>query len=410
MNTARTLEAAESAARPSIRFLAGRHRRVQSGHPWIFSNEIDMTADARGLTPGTLVTVQDVGGSGLGVAMFNPNSLIAARMLARNPAVRIDGAFLTERLERAFALRGRLFDTPYYRAVHAEADGLPGLIVDRYGEVLVLQVGAAGMELLLDELLSALDRVAAPEAVLLRNTGPARELEGLQQDTRWVRGAERKTVELTEGGVRFLADLAGGQKTGWYYDHRDNRALVARLAGGGGGGGRVLDLYSYLGGFGLQAAVAGAGEVVMVDRSQPALGLAEQSAELNGVAGKCRVVRANVFYELERLAKAGERFDMVVADPPAFVKTRKDLRAGARGYRKLARLAAAVTAPGGFLFTASCSHHVSAEAFAEQVRGGLAAARRSGRILYEGGAGPDHPVHTALPESGYLKFQLLQLD
>jgi 23S rRNA (cytosine1962-C5)-methyltransferase len=231
-------------------------------------------------------------------------------------------------------------------------------------------------------------------------------LEGLAQETRWVKGVRDGPVEMVENGVRFLADLAGGQKTGWYFDHRENRALVARFARDA----RVLDLYSYLGGFGIQAAAAGAAEVVMVDRSEPALALAERSAALNGVAEKCRLVRANVFGEMERRAAAGERFDVVVADPPAFVKSKKDLRAGARGYRKLARLAAALVAPGGLLFTASCSHHMGGDPFTEELRRGIAAAGRTGRILYAGGAGPDHPVHLHLPENAYLKTRLVQLD
>lgn len=401
-----TPEASTAALRPEIRLLPGRHKRVRAGHPWIFSNEIDMTAEARGLDPGTLVTARDAAGAPVGVAMFNPRSLIAARLLGPDPAAEIDRDFFTAALGRAFDLRARLFDAPYYRAVHAEADGLPGLIVDRYGDVLVLQINTAGMALLLEEVLAALDAVAGPAAVLLRNVGPARALEGLEEETGWAKGAGRDTVEVIENGVRFAADVAGGQKTGWFYDHRENRALVAGLARGA----RVLDLYSYLGGFGIQAAAAGADQVVMLDRSQPALALAERSAQLNDVVERCSFVRGNAFYELERFATAGQRYDIVVADPPAFVKTKKDLRAGARGYRKLARLSARLVAPGGFLFTASCSHHVSAELFAGEVRAGLAAAGRSGRILSAGGAGPDHPVHPHLPESAYLKYQLLQLD
>jgi 23S rRNA (cytosine1962-C5)-methyltransferase len=397
---------ATAAGRPEIRLLAGRHKRVRAGHPWIFSNEIDMTAAVRGLDPGTLVTARDAAGKPVGVAMFNPRSLIAARLLGPDPAAKIDRDFFTKAMGRAFDLRTRLFDAPYYRAVHAEADGLPGLIVDRYGDVLVLQINTAGMALLLDEVLAALDAVAGPAAVLLRNVGPARALEGLEEETSWAKGAGRDTIEVIENGVRFAADAAGGQKTGWYYDQRENRRLVAGLARGA----RVLDLYSYLGGFGIQAAAAGADRVVMVDRSQPALALAERSAQLNNVAERCKCVRGNVFYELERFAKAGQRYDIVVADPPAFVKTKKDLRVGARGYRKLARLSAGLVAPGGFLFTASCSHHVSADLFAGEVRGGLSAAGRTGRILSAGGAGPDHPVHPHLPESAYLKYQLLQLD
>jgi 23S rRNA (cytosine1962-C5)-methyltransferase len=283
---------------------------------------------------------------------------------------------------------------------------LPGLIVDRYGEICVVQVNSAGMERLLPELLAALDAVVAPKAVLLRNEGPQRELEGLDTTTEWVKGGGGSSFELVENKVTFHADLAGGQKTGWFFDQCRNRALVAQFADGA----RVLDVFCYLGGFGVQALAGGAAEAVLVDRSEPALALAEFSAAANGVAEKCRFIRANGFGAMERLAKSGERFDIVVADPPSFVKSKKEVQRGIRGYRKMVRLAAPLVAPGGLLFAASCSYHVEPAMFGEQIRRGLAAAGRQGRILHAGGAGPDHPIHPFLPETAYLKFQLLQLD
>ncbi len=407
MNTAEaTTVATVQSARPRISLLAGRHKRVRAGHPWIFSNEVDMSEAVRGLAPGTLVEAFDQSGASLGTFVLNPRSLIAGRIISTDGAATIDADFLAARITTALALRQRFYQTPFYRLVHAEADGLPGLVIDRYGDVLVLQVGAAGMELLLDPLLAALDQVLAPVAVLLRGTGPARGLEGLAEETRWVTGPPDQPMEVLEGGVRFLSDAAGGQKTGWYFDQCRNRALVASLAGGG----RLLDLYCYLGGFGIQAAVAGAAAVTLLDRSGPALALAERSAEAAGVEDKCRFVQANAFHEMERMAKAGRRFEIVVADPPAFVKTKRDLGSGARGYRKMVRLAAPLVAPQGLLFAACCSHHVSPERFADEVRLGLAAAGRQGRILQAGGAGPDHPVHAQLPETAYLKYQLLALD
>jgi 23S rRNA (cytosine1962-C5)-methyltransferase len=277
-------------------------------------------------------------------------------------------------------------------------------VIDRYGDVVSVQVNTAGMELLTPALLEAIERVLAPATIVLRNDSAARQLEGLPQATRIVKGEIGGPIPLTENGRRFFADLAEGQKTGWFYDQRDNRAAVAALASGR----RVLDLYTYAGGFAVLAACAGAAEVVAVDRSERALALAEQAAQANGVA--CRFVRAEAFAELERLAGAGERYDVVVADPPAFVKSKKDLNQGARGYRKLARLSAALVAPGGTLFLASCSHHVDVPLFAEQVRRGLSDIGRAGRILRTAGAAADHPVHPQLPESAYLKGQLLQLD
>ena len=390
--------------RPSIHLQRGRSRRLRSGHPWIFSNEIEMDAAARALAPGSLVTLIDAGAEKLGVATFNPHSLIAARLLSRQADQAIDQDFLAARLSRAVDLRAVLGVERYCRLIHSEADGLPGLIVDRFGDVVALQTNTAGMERLLPTLLEALDQVLAPTAVVLRNDSPVRSLEGLESYHRLAKGDLTGPVEVVENGARFFADLTHGQKTGWFFDQRDNRAFVAGLARGR----RVLDLYTYAGGFAIQAARAGAAEVVAVDRSAESLELAEQSAALNGVT--IAAVRAEAFAEMERLAAAGQRFGLVVADPPAFVKSKKDLAAGAKGYRKMARLAGALVEPGGFLFAASCSHHMPNAAFAEEIAHGLSLAGRSGRILRSSGAGSDHPVHPHLPESAYLKAMVLQLD
>jgi 23S rRNA (cytosine1962-C5)-methyltransferase len=397
---------AEPGDRPSIHLLPGGHRRAVMGHPWIFSNEIRMDAAAKALAPGTLVRLVAQHGEAIGTAFFNPRTLIAARLLTRAAEARIDAAFLADRLRRACALRERIVPAPFYRLVHAEADGLPGLILDRYGEAIVMQANTAGMELLTPLLLEALEAVLAPEAVLLRNDSPARGLEGLPQEVRWAKGALDAPVELIENGARFPVELGQGQKTGWFFDQRENRAMVAGLAAGA----RMLDLYCYGGGFAVQAALAGASEVLAVDRSEAALAAATRAAQVNGVGARCRFLRAEAFDELHRLREAGERFEIVVADPPAFVKSKKELAQGAKGYRKLVRLAAPLVQPGGFLFVASCSHHVDPTLFAEQVRRGLIDAHRSGRILAATGAAKDHPVHPALPESAYLKAELVQLD
>jgi len=388
-----------------IKLLAGKHKRARLGHPWIFSNEIEMTQAAKALPPGSAARFIDASGASLGAGFFNPHSLIAGRLLSRNGAP-IGRALIETRLGRALALRERLFTAPYYRLVHAEADGLPGLIVDRYGDYLVIEANSAGMDRLLDEVTGAAQSLLAPKGILLKGDGTARRQEGLEPDSRWVGERPPGPLRIVEGGVTFLADPDSGQKTGWFFDQAANRALVARYAKGGS----VLDLYCYLGGFALQAAAAGATSVTAIDRSEPALDLAAQSAAFNGLAARCEFRRAKAFDEMERLAGEGRIFDIVVADPPAFVKSRKDLKAGARGYRKMVRLAAPLVAQGGLLFAASCSHHVDAALFAEQVRRGLSDAGREGRILHSGGAGPDHPVHPHLPESAYLKYQLLQLD
>ena len=394
------------ADRPTVRLLPGRQKRVRAGHPWVYSNEIDMTPETKAIAPGSVVTLVDSGGTVAGTATFNPHPLISARVLTREDAPEIDTHWLTGRLRRALAMRERLFDAPYYRLVHSEADGLPGLVADRYGDVVVLQVNTAGMDRLTPALIEAVQSVVAPSTIVLRNDGAARAMEGLDAEVRVIGAPLEAPVELVENGVRFVTNPADGQKTGWFFDHRETRARVAGLSTGL----RVLDVYAYLSGFGIQAAVGGAAEVVCVDRSQPALDLAATSAALNDVAERCTFVRGDAFDELARLAKSGERFDVVVADPPAFVKSKKDFHAGLKGYRKLARMAAALVAPDGWLLAASCSHHVDAARFAEVVRGGLRDVRRGGRIVSTAGAGPDHPVHPYLPESAYLKSILMQLD
>ena len=361
---------------------------------------------AKALAPGGLVRLETGHGESLGLAMFNARPLISARLLSRDAARRIDAEFFADRLAAAAALRERLYPGGHYRLIHAEADGLPGMIVDRFGDVVVVQSNAAGIDRLWPEIEQALRRTVSPRAIVRRDDSSARALEGLAQRVEIAAGAIDGPVALVENDARFLADVIAGQKTGWFYDQRDNRAAVARLASGG----RVLDLYAYGGGFAIAAAREGAAEVIAVDRSAPALALAERSAALNGVEARCRFVRAEAFAEMERLAADGARFDIVVADPPAFVKSKKDLAAGVRGYRKMARLAAALVTPGGFLFVASCSHNVEAALFAEQVARGLHDAGREGRILRASGAAADHPVHPALPESAYLKALLLQVD
>ncbi|MDE2514379.1 MAG: class I SAM-dependent rRNA methyltransferase [Alphaproteobacteria bacterium] len=391
---------------PVVTLLPGRHKRAEQGHPWVYSNEIQMDKAAKALPPGSLVRLAAVSGKPLGVATFNPHALVAARIVDRDPARAIDRAFITERLEAAVALRHRLYPEPFYRAVHAEADGLPGLVVDRFGDVVVAQMNTAGMARLEDEIVAALAAALAPKTVALRNDGAGRKLEGLTEEVRLAMGALDGPVALVENGARFFADPLGGQKTGWFFDQRENRRTVAALAKDC----RVLDAYCFAGGFAVTAAHAGARAVLAVDRSEAALALAARAAAENGVEARCRFMRAEAFAELERLAVAGERFDIVVADPPAFVKSKKDIGPGLRGYRKLARLAASVVAPRGLLFIASCSHNVGVPEFADAVRRGVADAGRSGRVLQSAGAAPDHPVHPFLPESAYLKSELLALD
>jgi 23S rRNA (cytosine1962-C5)-methyltransferase len=389
--------------RPIITIKPREGRKARLGSPWIFSNEIVMDAAAKALAPGTLVHVKNDDGQDAGTGYFNSKSLIAVRLLARENGAAVDAAFFGGRLKRALALRDMLYAKPFYRLAHAEGDGLPGLTIDRFGDTLVLQVTTAGMEALLTPLKMALESVLAPSSIILRGDSPARTLEGLPLYVRAEKG-EMGRIAVEENGARYFADLGQGQKTGWYYDQRDNRAFIAGLANGKS----VLDAYSYTGGFGILAAKAGATETVCLDSSAPALKLAEDSAAANKVS--LRAVKADVFEELERLAAQKEVFDIVVADPPPFVKSKKDLEPGAKAYRKLARLAAAVTKPGGTLLLASCSHNIPTERFAAECAAGIMRGGRRASLIRSAGAGPDHPVHPMLPESAYLKSLVYALD
>jgi 23S rRNA (cytosine1962-C5)-methyltransferase len=378
-------------------------RRARIGSPWIFSNEIRMDEAAKAIAPGSIVNVRGEDGRAFGTGYFNPRSLIAVRLLSEDCDLPVGADFFVQRLSRALELRDELYDRPFYRLAHAEGDGLPGLVVDRFDDTVTVQMGTAGMERQQDAILAALDTVLKPKTVVLRNDAPSRALEGLDSYVKTARG-EGHRIAVEENGARYIADLTEGQKTGWYYDQRANRAFIAALAKGKS----VLDAYSYTGGFGILAAKAGAREVVCLDSSAPALALAEESARANGVS--IQPVKADAFEELARLGAAGETFDMVLADPPPFVKSKKDLEPGAKAYRKLARLAADVTAPGGILKIASCSHNIPPERFAAECAAGLQRSGRRAALIRSAGAGPDHPVHPMLPESAYLKALVYALD
>ena len=391
---------------PSVLLRAGEDRRVRDGHPWAFSNEILMDPETKAIPPGSLAILRAPSGEALGLVTFNPHSLIATRLLTSNPEATVDPLFLGRRLAQATALRDRLVGVPYYRLIHAEADGLPGVIIDRFGDALVVQVNSAGMDRLTAVLLEALEAELSPKTIVLKNDSPVRELEGLTREVVVAKG-NGGPVELIENGAKFMADLSGGQKTGWFYDQRDNRRFMAGLSKDAS----VLDVYSYTGGFGVLAAKEGAKSVVCIDRSAAAIDVAKQAAQLNGVDKVVSFEKAEAFETLEKLGGTmARKFDVVICDPPAFVKSRKDLKIGAQGYRKLVRLAAPLVARGGFFFVASCSHLVDQPVFADQVRRGLRDASRTGRILRTSGAALDHPVHPNLPETAYLKALTLQLD
>jgi len=383
-----------------LRLKKDQERRLLAGHLWIYSNEVDTDATPlKDLEPGQPVEVWGGRDRWLGLGYANPHSLICARLVTRRRGVRLDESLIRARIATALALRERLYPGPCYRLVFGEADGLPGLVVDRYGEVLVLQLTTAGMDRLREPILAALDALLRPAAVLLRNDTPVRELEGLPQAVEVVRGEVPGQVEIRENGARFLVSPRDGQKTGWFYDQTDNRARLRRYVAGK----RVLDVCSYLGGWGVSAALWGAREVVCLDASEAALAGVEENARLNGCEARVATLKGDAFEQLKQLGEAGEQFDLVVLDPPAFIKRRKDLEQGIEAYGRLNRLGLQLLPPGGILATSSCSFLLARESFLLAVQRG---ARRNGQTLQwleSGQQGADHPVHPAIAETAYLK-------
>jgi 23S rRNA (cytosine1962-C5)-methyltransferase len=395
-----------SSSQPRIMLRPGGDKRFKQGHPWVYSNEVRMTDETKAIQPGSVVSLSRVDGKEIGVGTFNPHSLICYRAFTRNGAGAVDRELLAERLQKALDLREKLYDEPHYRLVYGDSDGLPGLVVDRYGDVLVIQTATQGMDHMLEDVQAILEDMFSPRAIIISNSGAFRKLENLETYTRLAMGEAEGPLEIRENGLTFYADPLAGQKTGWFFDQGVNRACVAGLTMGK----TVLDLYSYAGGFGITAAAGGATEVICIDRSESSLNLAAMAASANDFGNIVKTQIGEVFATLEKYKAEKKRFDVVIADPPAFVKSRKDLGPGAKGYRKLAGLAASVVAPGGFLFLASCSYNMFEERFISETAHGISQAGRSGRIIHRGGAGPDHPFHPYLPESGYLKGLVYALD
>ncbi len=384
----------------SLRLKKHADRRLKAGHLWLYSNEIDTGATPlKGLEPGQQVVVEAANGQALGVAYVNPNSLICARLVSREPKQGLDRSLLVHRLNQALALRQRLFAAPYYRLVHGEGDLLPGLVIDRFADTLVVQLNTAGMQAVLPELLDALDKVLSPTTVVLRNDTSGRRQEGLERYVEVVKGEVAEPVPLEENGVRFAAPVLDGQKTGWFYDHRINRAWLNQHVAGK----RVLDLFSYVGGWGVQAAAHGASEVLCVDASGAALERVAENAALNGLHEQVAVGEGDAFEALAALKADGEQFDVVILDPPAFIKKRKDIPSGERAYGRLNREAMRLLGRDGLLLSASCSMHLAPERLVDAVRGAVRHQDRHGQILFQGHQGPDHPVHPAIPETSYLK-------
>jgi 23S rRNA (cytosine1962-C5)-methyltransferase len=382
---------------PALRLKRNEDRRLHAGHLWIFSNEVDVQQSPLvKFKAGELVRVMAHNDRALGLAYVNPRSLIAARLLQTWKIP--DAAWFEERLRAALRLRDRLYPQPYYRLVYGESDGLPGLVVDRYGSACVVQIGTAGMELLKPEIQEALRRVLRCEVLLFKNDSAARELEGLPSYTEAATGAIDDPATVLEDGLEFRAPLASGQKTGWFFDQSGNRRALPKYIRKGS---RVLDVFSYVGAWGVRAAKSGAREVLCVDSSAAALELAGANAARNGVEIAAR--RGDAFDVLEDLAKEAARFDVVVIDPPAFAKRKKDLPKALAAYKRLNQLAISVLADDGILVSCSCSFHVSAGDLQEAIAKAARGADKQLQIIEIGGQAPDHPVHPAIPETRYLK-------
>jgi 23S rRNA (cytosine1962-C5)-methyltransferase len=376
----------------------GADKRVRLGHNWVFSNEVDAAQSAlASFAPGELARVVDAGRNPVGLAYVNPNALICARILTRDVRASIDHEWFVRRIRRALALREQIFSAPFYRLLYGESDGVPGIVVDRYGDVCVVQLNTAGALALRETFITALTEAIAPKGVLLRNAGSTRALEGIEPLDQSL-GDVPERIEVIEGDMRIVAPLRTGQKTGYFFDQRDNRARLRRYVKRGD---RVLDVFSYVGAWAVSALHAGAESVTCIDQSEPALECADENArtlskEIDGLAGDALEV-------MQGLSIEKRRYDVVILDPPALVKRRKDASAGERHYARLHEAALRLLREDGFLITASCSYHLPLERLQ---RIALEAARTGGRrmqILEHHGHAPDHPVHPAMPETEYLK-------
>ncbi|MEJ2529585.1 MAG: class I SAM-dependent rRNA methyltransferase [Gammaproteobacteria bacterium] len=388
-----------------LRLNKNQDRRLRLGHCWVYSNEVDTKATPlKDLQPGQAVEIINHQDKWLGSGYVNPNSLICARLVSRDREHPLSQSLLVHRLNLALALRERLYAKPYYRLVFGE-DGLPGLVVDRYADQVVLQITTAGMEVMKAEVVAAIQKVLRPSGILIRNDSSIRELEGLDQYIELAAGKMPELLSLEESGLRFQVQAQEGQKTGWFFDQAENRARMAKYIQGG----RVLDVCSYVGAWGVQAAARGAKEVICVDSSASALEMVENNAALNGLSDKVSTLRANAFDSLRDLRSAGGHFDLIILDPPAFIKRRKDMKEGTMAYMRLNQAALQLLSKDGILITSSCSHHMSQEGLLQLVQQAGRHTDRSLQLLEQGQQGMDHPIHPAIPETAYLKSLYLRV-
>jgi len=385
---------------PVLKLKRGEDRRLRAGHLWIFSNEVDTTATPlTQFEPGAAVAVHSDRDQFLGFAYVNPRTLIAARIVGRDPAYPLDASLLVHRLRVALALRERLYREPFYRLVFGESDGVPGLVLDRYGDVVVAQSGTAGIDRLRAGIEASVTKVVQAKTIVWKNDSSARELEGLERGVT-AAGAGELPAEITvrEQGIDFIAPLAEGQKTGWFYDQTANRERLRRYLPAGA---RVLDVCSYVGAWAVSALKGGAASATCVDSSATALEYVGRNARANGVTVDVR--KEDAFDALKALQEAGAKYDVVILDPPAFAKRKKDAPQAQAAYRKLNQLAMPLIDRDGLLVSCSCSYHLAADDLMNVIQ---AAARHSSRyvqVLEQGGQSPDHPIHPAIPESRYLK-------
>jgi len=384
---------------PALQLKKREERRLRAGHLWVYSNEVDTKATPlKTFTPGQAVRVLASNGELLGTGYVNPQSLICARLLNTYNAQPADATFFEQRIRAALALRERVYSTPYYRLIYADSDFLPGLVVDRFGEVLVVQITTAGMEVLRDVIIDALQSVLSPAGILLRNDGSMRELEGLDSYIEKIGDVPDELV-VHEDDLEFLVSLTKGQKTGWFYDQRDNRRRLARYVNNA----RVLDVFSYAGGWGLHAANYGAKQVICVDSSAEAVQYINNNAERNGFADCVSTMQGDAFECLRELRDSNQSFDVIVLDPPAFIKRRKDEEAGLQAYRRINELAMGLLSKDGILVSASCSFHLDENALQRILAKSAQHAKKYMQLLERGKQGVDHPVHPAMPETEYIK-------
>ena len=390
---------------PALQLKKREERRLRAGHLWVYSNEVDtQKTPLKDFEAGQAVRVLASNGELLGTGYANPQSLICARLLNTLNSKPADTAFLEQRIRAALALRERVYPGPYYRMVYAESDLLPGLVVDRYNDVLVVQITTAGMDVLRDSIIEALNAVVSPAGILLRNDGSMRALEGLDAYVEKI-GEVPDELVVHEDGLQFKVSIASGQKTGWFYDQRDNRRKLARYVKDA----RVLDVFSYAGGWGLHAANYGAREVVCIDASEDAVNRITANAQLNNFADRVSALQGDAFECLRELRDSQQRFDVIVLDPPAFIKRRKDEKAGLQAYRRINELAMGLLADDGLLVSASCSFHLEESALQKVLTQSAHHARKHLQILERGRQGVDHPVHPAMPETEYLKALFCRL-